>query len=57
MVCTILSCDVVAIHGFNSHNYVAKRVNKQVEAKVGILSLFRDQRTKKQRNKGTANNL
>jgi len=29
----ILSCNVVATHGFSSHNY-AKIVNKQVQGKI-----------------------
>ena len=43
----ILSCNVVATRGFSRHNYVTEMVNKQVKGK--ILSLIRDQRTKKQR--------
>ena len=40
--------------GLGSHICVIKKVNKQVEKKLGILSWIRDQRTKKQGNKGTA---
>jgi len=49
----ILSCQVVATHGFSSHNCVTK----QVEEKIKNLRLIRDQRTKKQGKKRTAKKL
>jgi len=51
MLGAILSCDVVATHGFGSHNCGTKEV-KQLEGKFGLLSLIRDQRTKKQGKRG-----
>ena len=35
----ILSCNVVATHGFSSHNCITKKVNKQVEAKIRRLGI------------------
>ena len=52
----ILSFNVVGTTGFSSHNCITK-VKKQVEEKLRILSLIRDQRTKMQGNKGTAKKL
>jgi len=42
--------------GFSCNNYVTLKVNKQVEGKVRNFNLDRDQRMKKQGNKGTAEN-
>jgi len=51
MPVAILYCDVVATRRFDSHNCVAKKVNKQVEAK------FRNLRIKEQKSRGTAKKL
>ena len=50
----IHSCNVVATCGFCSHNCVTKKANKQVKGKI---KNFKDQRTKKQGEKGIAKNL
>jgi len=51
MSSAILSCEVVATHGFSSHKLCYKKVNKQVQGKK---SSIRDQRTKKAGKQGNS---
>jgi len=51
---TILSCNVVATHGYSSHNCVTKKVNKQVEAKIRNFKLNWGSKTKKAGKQGNS---
>jgi len=46
---SVPTCNMAATRGFSSNNYVIKKVNKQVEAKIWNLGI-KEQKSRKQGN-------